>query len=46
MEAVLGTFLTLFIKVVFFAIMAYVGIRIGIMIRNNKNKKENLETNN
>ena len=46
MEAVFGTFLTLFIKVIFFAIMAYIGIRIGIIIRNNKNKKENLKTNN
>ncbi len=45
MQVVFIKFLSLFIKVLFFAIMAYIGIRIGIMIRNNKTKKENLNNN-
>lgn len=45
MQVVLVKFLTLFVKVLFFAVMAYIGFRIGIMIRNNKTKKENLNNN-
>lgn len=41
MQLVLSKFLTLFIKVLFFAVMAYIGIRIGILVRKNKTKKEN-----
>ena len=43
MSLVVGKFIQLFISVIFFAIMAYVGIRIGIIIFKNKNKTEQQE---
>ena len=41
MEIVLSKFLELILKVVFFALMAFCGIKIGIKIKKNKQKKEN-----
>ena len=40
MEIVLAKFVELVIKVIFFALMAFCGVKIGIKIKKNKQKKE------
>ena len=40
MEIVLSKFFELVIKVIFFALMAFCGIKVGIKIKKNKQKKE------
>ena len=44
MSLVVGKFIQLLIKVIFFAIMAYIGIRIGIIIKKNKVNKVETKT--